>query len=115
MDYIYPEKVLDHQEAKLVCMCSFPDSNAFSSEGSLKYVFKFRREKISQEYFGYSFFKQYKDPSNPRGYSQKSFVLLTKHAHIIFFKKFLDILHEASEEREEEIGDTLKKAFEETE
>jgi hypothetical protein len=42
--------------------------------------------------YGYVYFKQTKDPKNPRGYSQKSLVILTPFPFIDFFKNILELL-----------------------
>jgi hypothetical protein len=45
--------------------------------------------------FGYVYFKQIKDPKNPRGYSQKSLVLLSPLPFIDLFKNIVDFLGRA--------------------
>ena len=45
MDYIFPRSDMSQLEKKTICMMSFPDSNSFTNEGELKYVFKFKRSK----------------------------------------------------------------------
>ena len=43
MDYAYPENDLSDDEKKIICLTSFPDTNALVGEGSIKYLFKFNR------------------------------------------------------------------------
>jgi hypothetical protein len=42
--------------------------------------------------YGFVCFKQKKDTSNKRGYSQKSFVVLTKLPFLAFFEKLAEFL-----------------------
>ena len=48
----------------------------------------------SEFLFGYTYFQQLKDPSNPRGFSQKSVVILTALPFVEFFKNIVDLLGE---------------------
>lgn len=42
--------------------------------------------------YGYVYFKQIKDPKNPRGYSQKSLVMLSPLPLVDFYKNVVDHL-----------------------
>jgi len=46
----------------------------------------------SDTLFGYTYFQQRKDPTNPRGFSQKSLVILTTLPFVEFFKSVIDNL-----------------------
>ena len=120
VEAIYPTDVLTKPEQKTLSLLSFPDSNAFSAEGTLKYVFRFKRgisiylmtishlnldlaqnDGSFASLFGYVHFIQKKDPSNPRGFSQKSIVILSALPFCEFFKNILDILVKSYEEQED--------------
>jgi hypothetical protein len=47
---------------------------------------------LADNSFGFVCFKQKKDENNSRGYSQKSFVVLTKLPFICFFEKLSEFL-----------------------
>lgn len=63
------------------------------------------------DYFGYSYFKQYKDESNPRGYSQKSIVILSQHAHVQFYKQLLQIVTAECERAPHQVDRVFQKAY----
>jgi len=92
LEAIYPPDILSTPEQKTLSFIAFPDSNAFSAEGALKYIFKFNKAGDSEFLFGYTYFQQMKDPTNPRGFSQKSVVILTALPFIEFFKNIVDLL-----------------------
>ena len=46
VEYMLPSGALTSQEQKLLSLLSFPDSNAFGSEGSCKYVFSLKKGKL---------------------------------------------------------------------
>ena len=66
---------------------SFPDSYVFSPEGELFYAFQLKFE--NEPLYCYSYFTQKKDPTNARGYFQKSIVLVSKIRLIKIFKVVL--------------------------
>ena len=87
-------------------MLSFPESNC--SEGDWEHVFfyRFRRNSDvypvnsesaeSQEYlFGYTYYMQRKDEMQPRGYIQKSFVIITPFYFSCFFMKLVQLIGRA--------------------
>jgi len=43
---IYPSEILSKTEQKTLSLLSFPDSNSFSSEGSMKFVFRLKRGNV---------------------------------------------------------------------
>ena len=67
--------------------------------------------KGQKEFYGYSFFKQYKDSKNPRGYSQKSILILSQYPHVIFYKKILSILTEECEKQPEKVDVVFQQAY----
>ena len=86
-DFCYPKNRYPHALTKLLAYFSFPDSYVFSPEGQLYYVFELMSED-REELYCYTFFTQKKDSTNPRGYFQKSIVLvstvkLVKVFHVI--------------------------------
>ena len=63
--------------------------------------------------YGYVYFRQQKDPANPRGFSQKSFVILSALPLCYFFKNILDVLssHYFDQENDSENEQLLKVIF----
>ena len=57
IEHILPANVLGKGEQKLLSLLSFPDSNSFNAEGSIKYIFRLRRGiyNILQDIFGLIF------------------------------------------------------------
>jgi hypothetical protein len=43
MEAIHPPNSFVKNEHKTICLLSFPDSNSFSAEGALKYVFRLKK------------------------------------------------------------------------
>jgi len=43
LEAIYPPDILTVPEQKTLSFIAFPDSNAFSAEGAMKYIFKFNK------------------------------------------------------------------------
>jgi hypothetical protein len=96
IEYITPPNALSRGEQKLLSLLSFPDSNSFNAEGSVKYIFRLKRDSIDKEYdYGYTYFKQRKDATNLRGYFQKSLVILTSLPYIHFYKSLVEIVGNA--------------------
>jgi len=48
LEAIYPEDILSTPERRTLSFLAFPDSNSFSAEGALKYVFRFQKGKIQK-------------------------------------------------------------------
>ena len=48
IEHILPPNVLNKGEQKLLSLLSFPDSNSFNAEGSIKYIFRLRRGMYSK-------------------------------------------------------------------
>ena len=43
IEAIYPSDAFSKSEQKTISLLSFPDSNSFSAEGALKFVFRLKR------------------------------------------------------------------------
>lgn len=95
---IFPPLNLTQQEKANICYLSFPDSNS-ACFGDTKYFFRIRRtsdtsdvENADKEdedrghFWGFVHFRQRKDDLSPRGYFQKSFVILTRYPFVKFFQ-----------------------------
>jgi len=96
IEHIVPQKALSRGEQKLLSLLSFPDSNSFNAEGSMKYIFRLKRDSQDREYdYGFTYFKQRKDANNMRGYFQKSLLILTSLPYIQFFKSLVELVGNA--------------------
>ena len=78
----YPEKLL-----KLVGYFSFPDSYVLTNEGDLSFCYQLKFEK--EPIYCYSLYTQKKDPTNQRGYFQKSLVIISRHRLVKIFRVIL--------------------------
>ena len=116
IENIYPSDALDAKETRLLPLLSFPDSNSLATEGFCKYVFQLSKggtiswwkfllillfccqlDEVTviedvQTLYGYTCFFQKKDPTSPRGYFQKSVVVVTDKLYTSFFKRLLEII-----------------------
>ncbi|XP_029154831.1 protein DENND6A isoform X2 [Nylanderia fulva] len=107
IEAIYPSHIkLSEQEKSNVCYLAFPDSNS-GCMGDTQYHVRIRQSgKVVQKtnalqeydrkapsflqtdrdyYWGYVYFRQVKDKSLPRGYFQKSVVIITKLPFVNLF------------------------------
>lgn len=94
-DLMIPADYGTDKDRKTISYNSFPDSFTFSLEGQIVYSFYLRKGSFSSPENGellhcYACFSQKKDPTNARGYFQKSIVFLTKVKVYIFFKKIFE-------------------------
>ena len=87
VDCLHPEGIFPEKLKKIIGYFSFPDSYVFSPEGELFYTFQLKFE--NEPLYCYSHFTQKKDPTNARGYFQKSIVLVSKIRLIKIFKVVL--------------------------
>lgn len=85
----FPSTLNEEQQQQLAFL-AFPDSNSFNSLGNLSYVFCMK--SVGLEYFGFVYFNQKRDTTKPRGFFQKSVVLLTKNPFISLFKQIVEIV-----------------------
>ncbi|XP_055387819.1 protein DENND6A [Condylostylus longicornis] len=114
MEEIYPKNsILSEQEIMNICYLAFPDSNS-SCMGDTQYHVRLRlscdnidslplnpiQQKFNAQckpiqrpdlahYWGFVYFRQKKDKTIPRGYFQKSFIILTR---LPFFNLFNEIV-----------------------
>ncbi|GAM24419.1 hypothetical protein SAMD00019534_075940 [Acytostelium subglobosum LB1] len=122
LDYSHPKLTMREEEIKNLCFLSFPDSNShLQGDIIYSFKLKCRNQddsvdnlngsgngnhannnnnnngannnNITHSYqYGYVFFRQEKDPSLPRGYLQKSVVLLSDEHFVGLFKKVMEII-----------------------
>ncbi|GIY16358.1 protein DENND6B [Caerostris darwini] len=111
MEMIYPAHIkLTEKEKSSICYMAFPDSNS-GCMGNTQFYFRMRQcparkpnlpahEEFNEHclvplqidfchYFGFVYFRQVKDKTIPRGYFQKSMVLLTKLPLVALFTEVL--------------------------
>jgi len=107
MEACYPDDALHAVEKKDITSLAFPESNSISGEATHRYTFRLRHCKrfaldpsdsklplsavaATEHSFSYGFtvFSQKKDPQNPRGFSQRSIVVITD---LYFFSLFYQI------------------------
>ena len=95
-----PKKSLSEREANTVAVLSFPESNCSESEWENTFFYRFRRDSENSlesdsddDYlFGYAYYLQRKDASKPRGYFQKSFVIITPFYFSGFYMKLVQMI-----------------------
>ncbi|XP_042911217.1 protein DENND6B isoform X2 [Parasteatoda tepidariorum] len=111
MEMVYPAHVkLTEKEKASICYMAFPDSNS-GCMGNTQFYFRMRQCPVRRpnlqvhedfnkscmvplqidfcHYLGFVYFRQVKDKSLPRGYFQKSMVLLTKLPLVSLFTEVL--------------------------
>lgn len=93
VDMVYPKAKYPEKLLKLMGYFSFPDSYVLSNEGDLYYCFQLKFEKESL--YCYSLFTQKKDPTNQRGYYQKSIVLASRNRLVKIFRVIMKELGKA--------------------
>lgn len=111
MECVYPPGVrLTDQEKSNICYLAFPDSNS-GCMGDTQFHVRLRsrspltRQQMlynedsmptlcadSTHYWGFVYFRQVKDASLPRGYFQKSIILLTRLPFINLFYKVIQLV-----------------------
>eukprot|EP00826_Nyctotherus_ovalis_P062794 TRINITY_DN9145_c0_g1_i5.p1 TRINITY_DN9145_c0_g1~~TRINITY_DN9145_c0_g1_i5.p1 ORF type:complete len:156 (+),score=30.75 TRINITY_DN9145_c0_g1_i5:216-683(+) len=98
-----PTKALTGREASTVAMLSFPESNCSENEWEHTFFYRFRRdssvglldsgaEEEDEYLFGYVYYIQRKDESQPRGYVQKSFVIITPFYFSCFYVSLVQLI-----------------------
>lgn len=103
VEEVIPSKALTEQEIRSVAMLSFPESNCSESEWEHTFFYRFRRDSgahqldyeasESQEYlFGFAYYIQRKDSSQPRGYLQKSYVIVTPFYLFRFYMRLVQLM-----------------------
>lgn len=111
MESVYPPGVkLSDQEKCNICYLAFPDSNS-GCMGDTQFHVRLRsctpltRQQLiynddsvptlradATHYWGFVYFRQVKDPSLPRGYFQKSIILLSRLPFINLFYKVIQLV-----------------------
>ncbi|KAH8287679.1 hypothetical protein KR054_011606 [Drosophila jambulina] len=107
LEHVYPPVFMpSDQEVSNICYMAFPDSNS-GCMGDTKFHMRFRCTKgqdtlhqynaecppsLRQDcshYWGFVYFRQKRDANLPRGYFQKSFIIITR---LPFFNLYYDLL-----------------------
>ncbi|GAM29323.1 hypothetical protein SAMD00019534_124990, partial [Acytostelium subglobosum LB1] len=99
LEYSFPKIGLLEEEVTNLCFLSFPDTSSHQ-QGDIIYSFKIdcKQQLVSSTtnntsyQYGYVFFRQEKDPSIPRGYLQKSVVLLSDEHFVGLYKKVIEVI-----------------------
>jgi len=103
LEKMAPTKALTDRETNTIAMLSFPESNCSESEWEHTFFYRFRRDsgvsvedsqtREGQEYlFGYVYYIQRKDETQPRGYLQKSFVIITPFYFSCFYMNLVQLM-----------------------
>jgi len=98
-----PAKALTDKEASTIAMLSFPESNCSENEWEHTFFYRFRRDtkasslenKAAEEHeylFGYAYYIQRKDVLQPRGYLQRSFVIITPFYFSCFYLNLVQLI-----------------------
>ena len=101
-----PTSALTEQETKSVAMLSFPESNCSEAEWEHAFFYRFRRStetsptdpsewSVQEFLFGYAYYIQRKDSTHPRGYTQKSFVIITPFYFSAFYLHLVQLIGKA--------------------
>ncbi|XP_030382038.1 protein DENND6B [Scaptodrosophila lebanonensis] len=130
LEYVYPPEFMpSDQEVSNICYMAFPDSNS-GCMGDTKFHMRLRalpnvKQNMSpsllmynedcapamrcdsSHYWGFVYFRQKRDPNLPRGYFQKSFIIITR---LPFFNLYYDVLAQLAPRFFEEGTDVLKRA-----
>jgi len=79
MEECYPKKAISAKEEKDITSLAFPESNSLNCEGDLRFTFRLRHSSKTplfsvspsehQFSYGFSIFKQRRDPLVARGYT----------------------------------------------
>ncbi|KAH8409035.1 hypothetical protein KR009_005614 [Drosophila setifemur] len=127
MEHVYPPEFMpSDQEVSNICYMAFPDSNS-GCMGDTKFHMRLRctsrqdslagynaecgpaLRQDSSHYWGFVYFRQKRDPNLPRGYFQKSFIIITR---LPFFNLYYDLLSQLAPRYFEEGTDVLRLASE---
>lgn len=109
LEHVYPVEFMpSDQEVSNICYMAFPDSNS-GCMGDTKFHMRLRctrrQESLpgynaecspalrqdASHFWGFVYFRQKRDPNLPRGYFQKSFIIITR---LPFFNLYYDILNQ---------------------
>ncbi|XP_064555002.1 protein DENND6B [Drosophila montana] len=130
LEYVYPAEFMpSDQEVSNICYMAFPDSNS-GCMGDTKFHMRLRaiqnaKHKMpatmnqyngecapamrydSSHYWGFVYFRQKRDPNLPRGYFQKSLIIITR---LPFFNLYYDVLAQLAPKYFEEGNELLRRA-----
>lgn len=130
LEYVYPAEFMpSDQEVSNICYMAFPDSNS-GCMGDTKFHMRLRAFQNmkhqtpanmqnynldcapamrydSSHYWGFVYFRQKRDPNLPRGYFQKSLIIITR---LPFFNLYYDVLAQLAPKYFEEGNELLHRA-----
>jgi len=95
IEQITPNKALTEQETKSVATLSFPESNCSDKDYTHTFFYRFKTTSNKEFFFGYSYYIQHKDLSLPRGYLQKSLVIITSLHFSSFYLNLVQLIGDA--------------------
>jgi len=105
LEQVLPANSLSEQEIQSVAMLSFPESNCAENEWEHTFFYRFRKTNVkkteisqietSEFLFGFAYYIQKKDISNPRGYLQKSFIIVTPFYFTSFYLRLVQLMGQA--------------------
>lgn len=123
LEHVYPAEFMpSDQEVSNICYMAFPDSNS-GCMGDTKFHMRLRctrrQESLpgynaecspalrqdASHFWGFVYFRQKRDPNLPRGYFQKSFIIITR---LPFFNLYYDILNQLAPRYFEEGIDAIR-------
>ncbi|KAH8396073.1 hypothetical protein KR222_002675, partial [Zaprionus bogoriensis] len=133
LEYVYPPQFMpSEQEVSNICYMAFPDSNS-GCMGDTKFHMRLRaigtgRQRSppaalysyngdcapamrydSSHYWGFVYFRQKRDANLPRGYFQKSLIIITR---LPFFNLYYDVLAQLAPKYFEQGNELLQRACE---
>ncbi|TDG43262.1 hypothetical protein AWZ03_010319 [Drosophila navojoa] len=130
LEYVYPAEFMpSDQEVSNICYMAFPDSNS-GCMGDTKFHMRLRAFQHTKHempanlqnynldcapamrydtshYWGFVYFRQKRDPNLPRGYFQKSLIIITR---LPFFNLYYDVLAQLAPKYFEEGNELLHRA-----
>jgi len=106
VEKVFPENIFTPMDLNGIAMLSFPESNCIDQDDSQTFFFRHRlniyghplksTDFNKRSYiYGYSYYFQKKDSTNPRGYFQKAFVILTRYYFCTFYHSLAKIIGNA--------------------
>ncbi|KAH8387348.1 hypothetical protein KR093_006495 [Drosophila rubida] len=129
LEYVYPPQHMpSEQEVSNICYMAFPDSNS-GCMGDTKFHMRLRSSQVSpaallphyngqcapalrsdgSHYWGFVYFRQKRDANLPRGYFQKSLIIITR---LPFFNLYYDILEQLAPKYFDQGNELLHRACE---
>ncbi|XP_016998278.2 protein DENND6B isoform X2 [Drosophila takahashii] len=127
LEHVYPPEFMpSDQEVSNICYMAFPDSNS-GCMGDTKFHMRLRcttrpeslpgynaecspaLRQDASHYWGFVYFRQKRDANLPRGYFQKSFIIITR---LPFFNLYYDLLAQLAPRYFDQGTDVLRSASE---